>query len=53
LPERSAESLCAWLKDHPEADIISRDRGHYMILGATAGAPMPRRSPIAGTYYGT
>ena len=39
LPERSAEALCAWLKEHPEVEIISRDRGDDMIRGATAGAP--------------
>jgi transposase len=39
LPERSADALCAWLKDHPEVEIISRDRGDEMIRGATAGAP--------------
>lgn len=39
LPERSAESLCKWLKDHPEVEIISRDRGDDYIRGATAGAP--------------
>jgi len=39
LPERSAEALCAWLKEHPEVEIISRDRGDDMIRGATTGAP--------------
>jgi transposase len=39
LPERSAEALCAWLQQHPEVEIITRDRGDDMIRGATAGAP--------------
>jgi transposase len=39
LPERSAEALCAWLREHPEVEIISRDRGDDYIRGATAGAP--------------
>jgi transposase len=39
LPERSAESLAAWLKDHPEVEIISRDRGDDYIKGASTGAP--------------
>ena len=39
LPERSAEALCEWLKDHPEVEIISRDRGDDYIQGASAGAP--------------
>jgi transposase len=39
LPERSAESLAAWLRDHPEVEIISRDRGDDYIKGASTGAP--------------
>lgn len=39
LPERSADALCNWLKDHPEVEIVSRDRGDEMIRGTTAGAP--------------
>ena len=39
LPERSAEALCDWLKEHPEVEIISRDRGDEYVRGATAGAP--------------
>ena len=38
LPERSAESLCQWLQEHPGVEIISRDRGAEYIEGATAGA---------------
>jgi transposase len=39
LPQRSAEALCGWLKDHPEVEIISRDRADDYIRGATTGAP--------------
>jgi transposase len=39
LPQRSAEALCAWLKKHPEIQVISRDRGDEYIRGASAGAP--------------
>lgn len=39
LPERSADALCDWLKEHPEVEIISRDRADDYIRGATAGAP--------------
>jgi transposase len=39
LAERSAEALSAWLKNHPEVEIISRDRADDYIRGATAGAP--------------
>lgn len=39
LPERSADALCDWLQEHPEVEIISRDRADDYIRGATAGAP--------------
>jgi transposase len=39
LPERSAEVLTTWLKDHPGVEIISRDRGADYIKGITEGAP--------------
>lgn len=39
LPERSAEALCDWLKEHPEVEVLSRDRADDYIRGATAGAP--------------
>ncbi len=39
LPERSAELLAEWLKEHPGVEIISRDRGQEYIKGATDGAP--------------
>lgn len=39
LPARSADALCDWLKEHPEVEIISRDRADDYIRGATDGAP--------------
>jgi transposase len=39
LPERSAEVLETWLRQHPGIEIIARDRGAEYIRGATAGAP--------------
>ena len=39
LPERSAEAFAAWLRNHPEVEIVSRDRGDYYIKGADIGAP--------------
>ena len=39
LPERSAESLSVWLAEHPEIQVISRDRAGCYAQGASAGAP--------------
>lgn len=39
LPDRSAESLETWLKAHPGAQVISRDRAGVYAEGASKGAP--------------
>jgi transposase len=39
LPERSAEALCHWLREHPAVEIITRDRADDYIKGAREGAP--------------
>jgi transposase len=39
LEERDAETLAKWLKEHPEIEIISRDRAGAYIDGANKGAP--------------
>jgi transposase len=31
LPDRSAASTATWLKAHPEVEIVSRDRGDFML----------------------
>ena len=39
LPDRKAETLETWLKDHAGVEVISRDRGREYIKGASDGAP--------------
>ena len=39
LPDRTAESLEAWLKAHPGVEILSRDRSKTYRSGMSAGAP--------------
>jgi transposase len=39
LPDASADSFAAWLKEHPSVELISRDRGTTFADGATRGAP--------------
>jgi len=43
LPERSAESFANWLKQHPEVEIIARDRGEHYVKGAALGAPQAQQ----------
>jgi transposase len=39
LPERTAAAVAAWLREHPEVEIITRDRAAVYKEGATRGAP--------------
>ncbi|MDQ6831787.1 MAG: ISL3 family transposase [Chloroflexota bacterium] len=39
MPERSADSVAAWLTAHPGITLISRDRSDLYADGATRGAP--------------
>lgn len=39
LPDRKAETLATWLKEHPGIEIVSRDRSNEYKAGITDGAP--------------
>jgi transposase len=39
LPDRTAETLAAWLKAHPGIEIVTRDRSHDYHTGISVGAP--------------
>ena len=39
LPDRDAETAAAWLRKHPEIDVVSRDRGEDYAAAARLGAP--------------
>ncbi len=39
LPDRTAETLAAWLREHPGVEILSRDRSKTYKSGMSAGAP--------------
>jgi transposase len=39
LPDRSAETVAAWLQGQPQIEIVARDRGGLYADGAHGGAP--------------
>lgn len=49
LPERSQESLVAWLRPHPGVEFAARDRSNIYREALAKGAPAQSRWPTAGT----
>jgi transposase len=43
LPDRTAETAEAWLRMHPEVEIVSRDRGGNYAAAARKGAPQAQQ----------
>src|SRR6266702_4583536 len=43
LPDRSAETAAAWMRLHPEIEVVSRDRGEDYASAARLGAPQARQ----------
>lgn len=39
LPDRSAASTAAWLRAHPDVQVVARDRASEYVRGVTDGAP--------------
>jgi transposase len=49
LPDRSTETVAAWLRGHPEVEIVSRDRGAEYAAAARQGAPQAQQ--IADKFH--
>ncbi len=43
LADRESATVEAWLQEHPEVEIVSRDRGKEFAKAATLGAPQARQ----------
>ena len=43
LPDRTSETLAEWLTNHPEIEIVSRDRAGSYAVGARQGTPQAQQ----------
>lgn len=43
LPDRKEATLEAWLRTHPEVEVVSRDRGGEYAAAASKGAPQAQQ----------
>ncbi len=43
LADRSAATTASWFKDHPEVEVVSRDRAGLYAVAARQGAPQARQ----------
>jgi transposase len=39
LPDRAAQTVEKWMREHPDIEVVSRDRSGAYKVGVTAGAP--------------
>jgi transposase len=49
LPDRGTETVAAWLRRHPEVEIVTRDRGGEYAAAAKQGAPQAQQ--IADRFH--
>ncbi len=49
IPDRKEETLEAWLRTHPEIEVVSRDRAGEYAAAARKGAPQAK--PIADKFH--